>query len=111
MDKLETYRTLIKKILTEDAKADTSQETIETLLVFDEERESYQLMYIGWNRHMRTHGALLHLRLRNGKIWIEYDGTEEGVAQALLDAGVPKEDIVLAFHAEWKRKLTDFAVA
>ncbi len=111
MDKLKQYRNLIKKILTEDAALDPSQETMETLLVFDEERDSYQLMYVGWNQHMRTHGALLHLRLRNGKIWIEYDGTEAGVAQALLDAGVPKEDIVLAFHAEWKRKLTDFAVA
>ncbi len=111
MDKLEKYRGLIKKILAEDAQIGTSQETIETLLVFDEERDSYQLMYVGWNQHMRTHGALLHLRLRNDKIWIEYDGTEAGVAQALLDAGIPREDIVLAFHPEWKRKLTDFAVA
>ena len=110
MDKLEKYRKLIKKILTEDAQVGTSQETIETMLVFDEERDSYQLMYVGWNRHMRTHGALIHLRLRNGKIWVEYDGTEEGVAQVLLDAGVPKEDIVLAFHPEWKRELMDFAV-
>ena len=67
-------------------------------------------MQVGWSNDWRTHGTVIHIRLHNGKIWIEHDGTEEGVAQTLLDAGVPKEDIVLAFHPEWKRKWTDFAV-
>jgi hypothetical protein len=29
----------------------------------------------------------------------------------LLEAGVPKSDIVLAFHSPSKRKFTDFALA
>ena len=36
---------------------------------------------------------------------------EEGIATALLAAGVPKEDIVLAFHSPEKRKYTEFAIA
>ena len=42
---------------------------------------------------------------------IEEDWTEEGIATDLLEAGVPHEDIVLAFHPPEKRPLTDFAVA
>ena len=33
------------------------------------------------------------------------------MAQELVEAGVPKQDIVLAFHAPYKRKFTDFAVS
>jgi hypothetical protein len=32
-----------------------------------------------------------------------------GIANELVDMGVPKEDIVLAYHAPYKRKYTGFA--
>ncbi|HBB33754.1 MAG TPA: hypothetical protein DC064_18635, partial [Cyanobacteria bacterium UBA9273] len=35
---------------------------------------------------------------------------EIGVANELVEAGVPKEDIVLTFHAPYKRKYTELAV-
>ncbi|MDB9459416.1 element excision factor XisI family protein, partial [Dolichospermum circinale CS-545/17] len=41
----------------------------------------------------------------------ERDGTEIGVANELVEAGVPKQDIVLAFKAPYKRKFTDFAAS
>ncbi|MEA5560934.1 element excision factor XisI family protein, partial [Planktothrix agardhii] len=47
----------------------------------------------------------------NDKIYIEEDWTEEGIANELLTEGVPKEDIVLAFHDPETRKLTEFAIA
>jgi hypothetical protein len=53
----------------------------------------------------------VYVRLRDGKFWVEEDWTEEGIATALLTAGVPKEDIVLAFHEPKMRQYTDFAVA
>ncbi|MGB3207023.1 MAG: element excision factor XisI family protein, partial [Crinalium sp.] len=37
------------------------------------------------------------------------DFTEVGVANELLAAGVPKQDIVLGFQAPYKRKFTEFA--
>lgn len=111
MDKLERYRILIKELLSEDAQFKPSLGDIETHLVFDDERESYQLMFIGWDGSRRTHGAIIHVRIVNGKIWVEYDGTEESIATRLVEAGVPKDDIVLAFHSEWKRQHTGFAIA
>ncbi len=38
------------------------------------------------------------LSLIGEKIWIQCDDTEEDVATDLLEAGVPKEDIVLGFR-------------
>jgi hypothetical protein len=54
---------------------------------------------------------VLQVDIKDGKIWIQYDGTETGLACALVQAGVPKEDIVLAFHAPHKRPYTGYAVA
>ncbi len=59
----------------------------------------------------------VHIRIKNHKIWIEEDWTEEGIATDLLNAGVPQSDIVLAFHplsdayGGKLRALTEFATA
>jgi hypothetical protein len=47
----------------------------------------------------------------NNKIWIQYDGTEQGIAGDLLAAGIPKDQIVLAFYAPELREETGFAIA
>jgi hypothetical protein len=52
----------------------------------------------------------IRLSIKDGKIWIQHDGTEGGIANDLVDHGVPKHDIVLGFHAPFKRQFTDFAV-
>ena len=44
------------------------------------------------------------------KIWIQYDGTEVGVANELIELGIPKKSIVLGFHDPNARKFTEFAV-
>lgn len=79
--------------------------------VFDERRDHYLLLKYGWPRGKHAHYTKLHVRLRGGKIWIEEDLTEDGLASELVAAGVPKDDIVLAFHAPEMRLLTDYAVA
>jgi hypothetical protein len=49
--------------------------------------------------------------LRDSTFLIEQDWTERGITCQLLEAGVPKEDIVLAFHDPESRQLTEFAIA
>ena len=44
-----------------------------------------------------------------GQIWIERDLTEDGSAMELLAAGVPQEDLVLAFHVPELRQYIEFA--
>lgn len=49
------------------------------------------------------------LNIKNHKVWVQHDGTEVGIADELVKLGVPKEDIVLAFHEPLVRKYTGFA--
>ena len=48
--------------------------------------------------------------IKDGKVWIQHDGTEDGIAEELVEAGVPREHIVLAFHPPDVRKHTPYAV-
>jgi hypothetical protein len=79
-------------------------------LLFDAERHHYQVLNIGWKKQRRIYGVIIHVDIKDQKIWIQRDGTEIGIANELIAAGVPKEDIILGFHAPYKREFTDFAV-
>ena len=46
-------------------------------------------MDIGWGNNKRVHDVIFHLRIDDGKIWIEWDGVETGIAQDLMEAGIP----------------------
>ncbi|MDD1414072.1 XisI protein [Dolichospermum sp. ST_con] len=111
MDKLEKYRNYIQSILQEYSQYQPSYGDVELQLMIDREHDHYQLMTVGWNGEKRIHGIMLHLDIKNNKIWIQHNGTERGITQDLLALGVPKEDIVLAFHSPTRRKYTDFAVS
>ena len=64
---------------------------------------------MGWNKLQRVRGCVLHIDIKDDKIWIQHDGTEVGVANELIELDVPKHDIVLAFHPPYKRPYTGFA--
>ena len=107
---VEQYRQIIQQLTLERAKRGVSQENIETQAILDTEREHYLLLHTGWRGNRRIHGCSLHLDIKDGKIWIQHDGTEVGIATQLLELGVPKEDIVLAFHSPYMRQFTEFAI-
>ena len=111
MDKVATYRQLVKQILSQHAKYALSYGDIETIPTFDERNDSYLLMDIGWGKTGRVYAVPLHLRIKQGKIWIEQDNTDANIAEALLEAGVAKDDIVLGFYRPKRRRITGFAVA
>lgn len=110
MDKLTTYRQLIEQVIAEYSAYTPAYGEVEMETIIDPLHDHYQLLTIGWNQLERIHGTLLHIDIRNGKIWIQHDGTEEGIANRLVANGVPKSDIVLAFHPPYKRPYTEFAV-
>ncbi|WP_377477496.1 MAG: XisI protein [Microcoleus anatoxicus] len=111
MDKLERYRSLIQKILEEYQQLSSGNSDVESVLLFDPIREQYLLIKMGWYQDNRIKSNVIHVRLKDGKIWIEEDRTEDGIATDLLQAGVSCEDIVLAFHPPHLRQFTEFATA
>jgi hypothetical protein len=111
MDDIATYRDLVKNIIREFAALPASAVgDVTAEIAFDDDRGHYQLMHVGWEGPRRVHGVVLHVDIHDGQIWIQHDGTEGGIADELLAAGVPHERIVLAFHHPDKRRFTPFAV-
>ncbi|MGK7874886.1 MAG: XisI protein [Xenococcaceae cyanobacterium] len=104
------YAQLIQDILTQHSANDGGNGT-EIQLLFDKEHHHYQVLNIGWKEQKRIYGVIIHVDLKDEKIWIQRDGTEIGIANQLMAAGVPKQDIVLGFQAPYKRSLTEFAVS
>lgn len=111
MDSLDAWRDILERILTEHAAVPYANGDIRSEVVADRKRDRYLLIDLGWKGYERAHGALVHVDLIDGKFWIQYDGTEEGIATQLVAAGVPHDRIVLAFKHPAVRKHTDFAAA
>jgi hypothetical protein len=109
MATVDEYRQYIQNLLTEHAKLVWDQR-IQAQTIFDIERDHYQLVYVGWRDSKRLYGTVLHLDIIDGKIWIQQDGTEVGIANQLVELGVPKHDIVLGFDPPKMRQYTEFAV-
>jgi len=113
MDTLEKYRNSIKKILIEyhnwvSGSANLDQESC---LVIDEKHDQYFWLLMGWEGKKKIRNIQVHIRIKNEKIYIEEDWTEEGIANELLREGIAKSDIVLAFYDPETRKHTEFAIA
>ncbi len=79
--------------------------------MFDRSNDRYLLVNVGWDRGRRVHGSLVHIDIIDGKIWIQRDGTEDGIANELVSAGIPRDHIVLGFRPAEVRPFTEFAVA
>lgn len=83
----------------------------EIQLIIDEKQKHYLLVETGWQKNRRIYGNFIHIDLINDKIWIQQDGTEEGIANELVKQGISPQQIVLAFKTPERRKITDFAVS
>jgi hypothetical protein len=111
MDKLEKYRAAIQKVLKDYVSVPIASGEIDSQLIFDKERDRYQVVSVGWAGHRRVHGCVLHLDIINGKIWVQQNTTELQIGQELVTMGIPREDIILGFQAPYVRQYTDFGVA
>ena len=106
--KLDHYRRIIKQILLQHAELVPSHGEIEVRPIFDHTNDSYLLVDSGWDRTRHVYAALIDLRVKDGKVRIEADGPERGVAYELLDAGVPQSDIVLGYMHPSRREFVIF---
>lgn len=110
MEQLEQYRQLVRQLLAKHNKNKSSYGDIEQFTIVDTQNDRYQLGTVGWDGDRRVFSCLIHIDIKGDKIWIQYDGTEVGFANELIELGIPKKSIVLGFHDPNARKLTEFAV-
>lgn len=110
MDQVSKYRQIIQTIFKEYARLFNHQpEGVEVLTVFDENSDAYTIINVGWEGDERINTTSVLMRIVDGKIWVEEDWTMYGFVDELMGAGVPKGDIVLAFHSPKMRQYLEFA--
>ncbi|MCC7450175.1 MAG: XisI protein [Anaerolineae bacterium] len=70
------------------------------VLVYDPTREIYTVISTGYMRQRRVTDANLIVRLVGDKIIIERDMNDKILADALVQAGIPRQSIILAYAGE-----------
>ncbi len=95
-----TLRDTVKQVISEYARLTPSHGQIRLDTVFDDTQDRYALMQTGWSQGRRVRGNLIYITLHDNRIYLEYDGMEQGITQDLIDRGVPSEQICLAFLPE-----------
>lgn len=108
MDKLEEYKKIIKQLILDYAKIKPAYGDIDGEVVFDEEREHYELLSIGWEGTKRVHFTVFHIDIKDGKIWLQKNSTDLDIAEELVEVGIPRDEIVLGCVLPQSRKLTKY---
>lgn len=102
MAQLEKYQEVVKAILEDYINRHPGRHSperdTETTLLMDDVHGAYAVLRHGWEGKSRVQHVLVFIRLVDGRIWIEEDWTDYDFAGRLLEAGIPPENIELAFH-------------
>jgi len=112
MDKYIRYQNILQGYIKE--LADFGQyphDRIETQTIIDAEKGHFLIYYNGWEEKRRTYGCMLHLELKpNAKVYMHHNGTDLTIVDELMESGIERQDIVLAFQPPYVREVSGFAV-
>jgi hypothetical protein len=103
---------LIKAYIAEQLAIPVSHGAIALEALLDDQHQRYAIISVGWNDIQRIQALDLYVAIRDGKLYIEHDGTPPpGIVAYLVDRGIPQQTIVLASQHPRKRQATAFALA
>ena len=63
------------------------------------------------NSYERVFNVFFQADIIQDKVWIQSDNNEYSIAERLVDRGVAKKNIVLAYYPEFHREHTEYAVS
>ncbi|MGB8702810.1 MAG: XisI protein [Thermosynechococcaceae cyanobacterium] len=110
MDRIDQYRDILHQLLSENALLMNKPERITSSVIVSEDHNHFMVINEGWEGKRRIHSLVFHAEIRGGKLWIHHDGIDRGITEDLVAAGIPKDDIVLAFHSPEIRPHNGYAV-
>jgi hypothetical protein len=104
MDKLTQFNQIVIDVLKEyKSQFRLTNQDIKNEIVIDENNHHYQFLWTGWRGEKHIFNVAFHIDI--------VDNTEVGIANLLVEKGISKEDIVLAYFPKAHRKYTEFAAA
>lgn len=111
--KLIKYRKVLRDVLNEYAAGEINQkhkpDDTQIKLIMDTENDHYQVLYAGWHQSKQIFSVIFHFDIIDGKIWVQRNISDYDIIEDIEAKGVPKKDIVLAFHAPEIRSFTEYA--
>ena len=111
MDKLVNYATIIvEKLQAYAAIPPKNAPGLRQQVLADKEGHHYQLLSIGWQEDTFVFRVIFHFDIIDGKVWLQRNSSDILIADELVAAGIPREDIVLGFQPDYVRPHTGFAV-
>jgi len=106
MDRIERYRQIVRTYLEEYAQESVSpNEDVTAELVFDEKRDRFLLMHVGWRNKQRIYGCPMQIDIINGQVWLQHNATEAYIDQELITKGIAEDDMVLSLQPPYFREL------
>ena len=111
MDRLIMYRNAIKQLLSEYHSGERVGNAYESQLILDEVRDHYLWLDLGWEGSKRIYHPIMHFDIKDGRVWIQENMTDQDPAEDLTELGVERSDIVLGLQPPFKRPFTNYGVA
>ena len=112
LNRIENYRRILEKVVKRHAQFQPANGNIQTHAVFDRETDEFMVIDSGWNeKGRRIYDVVLHFRLQEGIVHVERDNTDAEVVRELLDSGIAKDDLILAYNALPFQKLENLIAA
>ncbi|MBL7803271.1 MAG: XisI protein [Saprospiraceae bacterium] len=112
-NKIHKYQRLLAQLIEGKAQLvnSTPGEGITYQAVVDVKNNHFLLVSVGWSGGKFYYQVLIHIDIApDGKIWIQQNQTEMVLAEMLAGSGIEKKDIVIAFHPEYLREHSGYAV-
>ena len=108
----QNYHQILESIVKRHAQFQPANGEIETHAVCERAGDEYMVIDSGWNeKGRRIYDVVLHFRLQNGIVHVERDNTDAEVVRELLESGIAKDDIILAYNALPYQRLNDLIAA
>ncbi len=64
MAQLDRYRQYIQEVICRHGRHQPAYGEVELQLIFDAERDHYQLVHAGWHLNRRKYGCLIHIDIK-----------------------------------------------
>lgn len=101
----------LKDIMDSYSKIKLSHGEVRYQKIADIEQGIFQLKLIGFDGSDQIYGSIFDAEIINNKIYLHFDGTDVGIANELVERGIPKDQIVLGWLPPRVRHLTGYAVS
>ena len=96
MDKITNYQEAIKEEMTYQLELGYS-DMPEVTYKLIEDGFQFIVLAVGWHENKYVHDLWFHLELIEDKIWIYENNTDYQLGKALVQRGIDKDDLVVAW--------------